>query len=75
MARIDDRIAELTGVLNDIQRQLDVLTSKEFGDVEGFLRQAEAASSIPSSVTATDAALLINLWEKYKAGPTRSTSG
>lgn len=78
MARIDERIAELTAARDNIQKQIDYLTG-DGGKVTGFLKRAEAGGTLPSTVTFSDAALLIDLWEKYKATgeipSTRSTSG
>lgn len=65
MARIDDRIAELMAARNSLQEEIDLLTSTKFGDVTNFLKQVEAGALLPS-MTQSDAALLIDLWEKYK---------
>lgn len=66
MGQIEERIAALVRARDDAQAEIERLTSTKNGDVLGFLKQAEAGGSLPLTVTLRDAALLIDLWEKYK---------
>lgn len=63
---IDDRIKEIQGVITQLQAELDLLQGQS-GKVIEFIKQARSDGSFPEKANETDAATIIDLWEKFKS--------